>query len=86
MANLPKDPILSGGIEEYGKRLRSGKITAQKAVETYLERIAILNPKLDAFEYVAEKQALSNAIAIDSLLQNGVDLGPLMGVPKSVLC
>jgi aspartyl-tRNA(Asn)/glutamyl-tRNA(Gln) amidotransferase subunit A len=84
MTVLPPDPLKSGGITEYGKRLRVGDITAEDATVAYLDRIEALDPKLGAYEYVAGEQALKAARALDSLLAAGTDLGPLMGVPVAI--
>ena len=84
MTVLPPDPLESGGITEYGKRLRAGDITAEDATVAYLDRIETLDPKLGAYEYVAGEQALKAARALDLLLAAGTDLGPLMGVPVAI--
>ncbi len=84
MTVLPPDPLESGGITEYGKRLRAGDITAEDATVAYLDRIEALDPKLGAYEYIAGEQALKAARALDSLLAAGTDLGPLMGVPVAI--
>ncbi|TDI58264.1 MAG: amidase [Alphaproteobacteria bacterium] len=84
MTVLPPDPLESGGIAEYGKRLRAGDITAEDATVAYLDRIEALDPKLGAYEYIAGEQALKAARALDLLLAAGTDLGPLMGVPVAI--
>lgn len=81
---LPPDPLANGGLVEFARRLRAQEITAQQAVTAYLERIAILNPQLDAYVFVAEQQALAAAEAVDKLLAAGIDLGLLMGVPVAI--
>jgi aspartyl-tRNA(Asn)/glutamyl-tRNA(Gln) amidotransferase subunit A len=84
MAGLTPDPLAADDIAGYGDRLRRGETTAEATTEAYLERIAALDPKLGAFEYVAAEQARSAARSIDKLLAAGTDLGPLMGVPVAV--
>ncbi len=84
MSALPRDPLAGIGIAEYGERLRNGAITAAAATAAYLQRIARLDGKLQAFVHVAGEQALEQARAIDRLLAAGTDLGPLMGVPVAV--
>jgi len=83
MTTLPTDP-LQNGLMDFARRLRLGHISARQATEVYLSRIATLNPKLDAYSYVATDQALETADALDRLLSSGTDLGPLMGVPVAV--
>lgn len=84
MSSLPPDPLASGGVAEYGKRLRRGEITAEAATQAYLARIEILDRRLGAYEHVASGRALATAQSIDRLLSSGIDLGPLMGVPVAV--
>jgi aspartyl-tRNA(Asn)/glutamyl-tRNA(Gln) amidotransferase subunit A len=82
--NLVADPVAQGGIECFGRRLRGGEITSEQATAAYLSRIASLDRRLGAFQCVAADRALATAKAMDQLLANGVDLGPLMGVPIAV--
>lgn len=83
LAALPDDP-LAGGLAAFGRRLRTGEISARAATEAYLKRIDLLESKLGAFEHVAHEQARATADAVDAMLGGGIDLGPLMGVPFAV--
>jgi aspartyl-tRNA(Asn)/glutamyl-tRNA(Gln) amidotransferase subunit A len=82
-AEVPPDP-LAQGIEDFQRRFRRGEITAEEAVGRYIDRIAVLDPILGAYEFVAREEALSVAHAMDALLRSGTDLGPLMGVPVAL--
>ena len=84
MTTLPQDPLAGFGIAEFADRLRAGAVTAEAATRAYLERIAVLDGKLQSFVHVAGDQALQQARAVDGLLAAGTDLGPLMGVPVAV--
>ncbi|HUI98628.1 MAG TPA: amidase [Usitatibacter sp.] len=84
MKSLPADPLEAIALEEFARRLRAGSITSEAATRAYLERIALLEPKIRAFVHVAAESALEQARAIDRLLASGTDLGPLMGVPVAV--
>jgi len=81
---IPSDPVASLGITGFAAALRRGEITSEQAVSAYLARIDILDPLLCAYETVDARRALATARAMDTLLTNGVDLGPLMGLPVSV--
>jgi len=83
MTSLPADPYAQG-IAAFAQDLRDGAITALAATEACLARIEALNPKLDAFQVVDAERARETAAAIDALLANGTDLGPLMGVAIGV--
>ncbi|AUL46970.1 hypothetical protein BTL55_08270 [Bordetella trematum] len=83
-ARLTPDPLQGQDLAAYGRALRAGRITAVAATQAYLDRIALLDPVLTAYEVLAPQAALASAQAIDALLAAGTDLGPLMGVPLAV--
>lgn len=80
---IEEDP-LEHGIAGFAARLRAGDITSEKATGEYLSRIARLDPRLGAYQYVAEHSAICRAREIDALRAAGHDLGPLMGLPISI--
>jgi len=84
LSTLHDDPLGTGGLSAYARRLRAGEITAEAVTRAYLARIETFDPKLGAFQHVAADRALRQAQAVDALLAAGVDLGPLMGVPVAV--
>ena len=61
--------------------VRSKQITSLALTELYLDRIARLNPKLECFATVTSDLARCEAAAMDALLDGGVWLGPLHGIP-----
>lgn len=84
MKSLPADPLEGITLAQFAARLRSGEVTSESATRAYLERIARLEPRVDAFVHVAVDSALEQARAVDRLLAAGTDLGPLMGVPIAI--
>ena len=82
--SLPDDPLLGITIQQLGNKLRDGSISCTSLTAIYYERINILNSHLNAYIYLNEEKALSWAKAIDLLFVNGVDLGPLMGIPIAI--
>ncbi|MBD2184589.1 amidase [Aerosakkonema funiforme] len=74
-ANLPLT------ITEAGKLIRKNLLTSQSLVKHYLDRIATLNPTLNAFITVTENQALQTAAILDAELKAGKDRGKLHGIP-----
>lgn len=78
------DPLADFGLAEFGARLRNGSLTAEGTTRAYLDRIAARDTKIKSFHTVDAQRALQRARDIDELLRNGVDLGPLMGVPIAV--
>ena len=55
-----------------------------RAVSETLERIAALNPSLNAFITVFEAEAMAQARALDEELRQGRSRGPLHGLPVSI--
>jgi aspartyl-tRNA(Asn)/glutamyl-tRNA(Gln) amidotransferase subunit A len=84
MTSLPPNPLDPGGIDGFATGLRRGEVTAEAVTAVYLERIAALDGRLGAYAHLAGEQALAEARRIDRLLAEGVDLGPLMGLPVAV--
>jgi aspartyl-tRNA(Asn)/glutamyl-tRNA(Gln) amidotransferase subunit A len=75
-------------IHELADLLKKKEITSVRLTEQYLERIARINPTINAYLAVTESQALAAAQAADARLAKG-DTGPLLGVPiavKDVIC
>jgi aspartyl-tRNA(Asn)/glutamyl-tRNA(Gln) amidotransferase subunit A len=84
MNQIPPDPLAERGLQGYVDDFRSGRVTAEQTTAAYLARIAALDEKYHAFEYVAHQSALATARAIDALRAAGTYLGPLMGVPVAI--
>ena len=79
----PPIPALASAAD-LAAGVRSGAVTALELVETHLERIARLDPALNALTVVFADGARAAAAEIDAVLAAGGDPGPLAGVPLSV--
>jgi len=77
-------PIAIAGARSIARAVRSGELSAVAVIEDRLERIARLNPRLNAFTNILEDRALAEAAAVDALVAAGRDPGPLAGVPFGV--
>jgi aspartyl-tRNA(Asn)/glutamyl-tRNA(Gln) amidotransferase subunit A len=64
--------------------LRAKKVSAVEITTAVLDRIARLEPKLNAFAYVAADEAMDAARAADRAQANGRLSGPLHGVPVTI--
>lgn len=71
-------------IEEFGRRLRAGEITAEHVTDQCLRRIEAENQRLNAFILVMADEARRQAREADRELAAGQDRGPLHGVPISI--
>lgn len=75
-------------VAETSAALAAGDISSVEITQAYLDRIATLNGKLNAFITVCENSALLQAKAADDERANGNDR-PLLGIPlahKDIFC
>jgi len=84
LSSVPADPLRSASIRRFAADLRKGAVTSEAATRAYLDRIATLDLKIQAFRSVDAEGAIAAARRIDALLAQGKDLGPLMGLPIAV--
>lgn len=75
---------MTTGLAAFGRRLRSGAVSASEMTEECLRRIAADNGRLNAFILVMADEARRQAAAADRELAAGRDRGPLHGVPISL--
>ena len=71
-------------LAEYASRLRSREQTAVGLVERCTQNYARTESRLNAYKTWDGVRARGVAGAVDTLLDQGIDLGPLMGIPVSV--
>ncbi|MGW2916836.1 amidase [Streptomyces angustmyceticus] len=69
---------------ELAKLVASAEVSAAEAVEAHLERIATVNPQVNAVTRLLEDSARQAAQEIDRRRAAGERLGPLAGVPFTV--
>ncbi|WP_395817400.1 amidase, partial [Devosia sp.] len=68
-------------IIDAGARLRDGTLTSVALTEAHLARIAARDPTLHAFVTVTADRALEDAARADAERAQGIDRGPLHGIP-----
>lgn len=71
------------GAARQAALIAAGELSSRELTELYLERIARLNPKLNAFRVVLAEQALAEADAADARRAEGGG-GVLNGVPVAI--
>ena len=69
---------------EAARRIREGVLTSEELVSECLERIRALEPKVQAWQFLDEEHALSQARACDERKRNGEPIGALHGVPVGI--
>jgi aspartyl-tRNA(Asn)/glutamyl-tRNA(Gln) amidotransferase subunit A len=68
-------------LAEAGRQLRARKISSVELTRAMLDRIAIYNPKVNAYITVAAEDALAQAAGLDAEAKAGKFRGPLHGIP-----
>ncbi|MGW2158320.1 Asp-tRNA(Asn)/Glu-tRNA(Gln) amidotransferase subunit GatA [Nonomuraea sp. NPDC001699] len=66
---------------ELGAMIAAGDVSAAEVAEAHLDRMAEVEPKVQAFLHVDRETTLEQARAVDARLRAGEKLGPLAGVP-----
>lgn len=66
---------------ELGGLIATGEVSAVEVAEAHLDRMAAVEPKLNAFLHVDRQTTLEQARAVDARRAAGEELGPLAGVP-----
>ena len=71
-------------IPDAAARLRTGTLTSERLTQAHLERIARLDPEIHAFVAIDPDAAMAAAASADAAFEQGLDLGPLHGIPIAV--
>ncbi len=66
---------------ELARLMAAGEVSAVEVAQAHLDRIAEVEPRIDAFLHVAGDSALAQAREVDERRARGDELGPLAGVP-----
>jgi aspartyl-tRNA(Asn)/glutamyl-tRNA(Gln) amidotransferase subunit A len=80
--------MINSSLQQLGSALRAGKISSVELTQLYLDRIAVLNPALNAYITTNAETSLAQARAADVLLADG-KAQPLTGIPiaqKDIFC
>jgi amidase len=73
--------LIFSSAKEMAHALRAGEVSVRELVRAHLDRIAAVNPKLNAVVQLAAGRALEEAEQADEALARGESRGPLLGVP-----
>jgi Asp-tRNA(Asn)/Glu-tRNA(Gln) amidotransferase A subunit family amidase len=66
------------------REIAEGRLTSEELVQACLERIRALEPKVQAWTFLDQEHALTQARAADEHKRSGKPIGPLHGVPVGV--
>ena len=71
-------------VVELAARVRAKDVSARELTQGALDRIAELNPLINAFTRIDEERALEQAAAVDQIVASGGNPGTLAGIPIGV--
>ena len=66
---------------EAARKIQQGLLTSEELVQSCLERIRDVEPKVQAWTFLDEDHALAQARAADARKRSGEPIGPLHGLP-----
>src|SRR5258708_31469645 len=78
-----ENPNISSSASELASAIRSKKLSSKEIVEAHLERIAAVNPKLNAIVQLTADTARREAGEADAAIARGDIRGPRHGVPMT---
>lgn len=78
------DSLVSASVTSLAQAIRDKKVSAVEVITAHLQRIAAVNPRLNAVVCLAAERALEEARAADAALARGETTGPLHGVPMTI--
>jgi amidase len=81
---VTKNDLIYRSASELARLIRSKTISSEELVRAYLDRISLVNPKLNAVCQLDEKGALAAARDADAALNRGGDVGKLHGIPVTI--
>ena len=80
MNRVPPE-ICSFTASALARRIRAREISAREVLEAHLERIAQVNPRVNAIVTLVEEEARAQALKLDEAAAHGEFAGPLHGLP-----
>lgn len=78
------DAIYYKDATELAFLIRTEQLSSREVVQAHLDRISLINPKINAVVTLLAEDALKGADAADRAVKTGVELGPLHGVPFTI--
>jgi aspartyl-tRNA(Asn)/glutamyl-tRNA(Gln) amidotransferase subunit A len=84
VADVPGDALTAKSLTEVSEMIHSKTVTPTQLVQALLDRIAAINPKVNAYITVMGTQALAQAKVLDAEQKAGKFRGPLHGIPISL--
>jgi amidase len=83
-ASMPDHDLIFASARALAQAIRAKRVSSSEVVRACLERIAAVNPRLNAAVQVTAEAARAQGRAADAALARGEVWGPLHGVPVTV--
>lgn len=83
-ASAFSDELSGLTLAQASAKVRAGGISSVRLTQTCLDRIAVYQPKVNAFITVMREKALEQAAELDTELRTGRWRGPLHGIPVAL--
>lgn len=80
----PLTDVTTASVTQLAAAIRRRQISSAEVIETFLNRIAAVNAKLNAVVQLDGDRAMGAAREADTRVQKGQPIGPLHGVPMTV--
>ncbi len=77
-------PLIHADATSLAKAVQEQKIPAKEVIKDILTQVTALDPLLNCFTEVLSESAMAKAEAVDRAIANGLNPGPLAGVPFAV--
>lgn len=78
---MPSDELCWLSATELAARIRRRDVSCREVMDAHLDRIARVNPRLNAIVTLLAEQGRERAAAADEMLARGEAVGPLHGLP-----
>ena len=78
---MPSDELCWLSATELAARIRRRDVSCREVMDAHLDRIARVNPRLNAIVTLLAEQGRERAVAADEMLARGEAVGPLHGLP-----
>ncbi|HEX7823551.1 MAG TPA: amidase [Mycobacterium sp.] len=84
VTTLNTEPLHYHDATALADLIATKQVSSREVVQAHLDRIADVNPKINAIVTLLADEALHAADAADAAVASGAELGPLHGVPVTV--
>lgn len=83
-SNTDNNALTYKDATELARLIRTKEMSSREVVQAHLDRIAAVNPKINAVVTLLAESALQAADTADKLVASGAELGALHGVPFTI--